>query len=238
MPRATAAKKKPSNAKFDYGLDFTKVNMRKSPHLYRIGLGEQGVLSVEPYKSELLPLWRFKTPDIARESSHLLKEAFDRYKEEGDFIGMDMARKFIQMGVTRARRYANWPGGKKYAGTLDAKGKRETVVKGPEDSVKAESARIFGVVLAQVKQDPLYVQLAEEHRERHERQVAGASVMSGKEKEALGKHSKKAIKDETVDARRPQVSSKVEDCQDEMQNVTERCGPRTRSKQRIKSEDD
>ena len=30
-----------------------------------------------------------------------------KYKKSGDFIGMDMARKFLEMGFTRARRYAN-----------------------------------------------------------------------------------------------------------------------------------
>lgn len=50
---------------FDYTLDFHKINFRDDPFLYQVGVGEQGVLLVEPYKSELLPLWRFKTPDIA-----------------------------------------------------------------------------------------------------------------------------------------------------------------------------
>ena len=31
-----------------------------------------------------------------------------------DFIGMDMCRKFLEMGFTRARRYANHRDGKKY----------------------------------------------------------------------------------------------------------------------------
>ncbi|ORY83883.1 hypothetical protein BCR37DRAFT_408374 [Protomyces lactucae-debilis] len=208
MPRV-ATVKKAARAKFDYSLDFPHVNMRASPHLYRIGIGEQGVLSVEPYKSELLPLWRFKTPDVARESSQLLKEAFDKYKVERDFIGMDMTRKFIQMGVTRARRYANWPGGKKYAGTIDAKGKRETVVKGPENPIKAESARIFGEVLATVKDDDLYQKLAAEHKDQYERQDAGKVVMSGKEKEAIGKRSQASQKikhEPEVDSVNPQVT--------------------------------
>ena len=40
---------------------------------------------------------------------------FLRYKARGDFVGMDMARKFLQMGYTRSRRYANHKGGRKYA---------------------------------------------------------------------------------------------------------------------------
>ncbi|KAF1985037.1 hypothetical protein K402DRAFT_464685 [Aulographum hederae CBS 113979] len=81
---------------------------------YRIGRGEQGVLTFEPYKSSLLPLWRFRTVDIARQSSKELWARFEEYDREGDFVGMDMARKFIQMGMTRAKRYANHAGGRKY----------------------------------------------------------------------------------------------------------------------------
>ncbi len=54
---------------FDYELDFKTTDFRKEPEKYRVGRGEQGVLLVEPYKSEILPHWRFKTPDIAKESS-------------------------------------------------------------------------------------------------------------------------------------------------------------------------
>lgn len=64
---------------------------------YRIRRGEQGVLTFEPYKSALLPLWRFKTVAIARKSSSDLWEKFVWYGEQGDFVGMDMARKFVQM---------------------------------------------------------------------------------------------------------------------------------------------
>ena len=64
---------------------------------YRIGRGEQGVLTFEPYKSEILPLWRFKTPTIARKSSKQIYDKFLEYDQKGDFVGMDMCRKFLQM---------------------------------------------------------------------------------------------------------------------------------------------
>lgn len=81
---------------------------------YRIARGEQGVLTFEPYKSHLLPLWRFKTRALALSSSAALRAAFASYVARGDFVGADMARKFLQMGMTRARRYANHKGGRKY----------------------------------------------------------------------------------------------------------------------------
>jgi hypothetical protein len=81
---------------------------------YRIAKGEQGVLTFEPYKSHLLPLWRFRTVPIAQKSASDLWSKFEAYNDAGDFVGMDMTRKFIQMGMTRAKRYANHKGGRKY----------------------------------------------------------------------------------------------------------------------------
>ena len=72
------------------------------------------MLLVEPYKSEILPHWRFKTPEIAEKSSAKILKMFRAYLKVDDFVGADMARKFLQMGWTRARRYANHPSGRKY----------------------------------------------------------------------------------------------------------------------------
>ncbi len=150
---------------FDYTQDFKTLDFRKHPELYRIGRGEQGVLSVEPYKGEILPHWRFKTPPEARESADKIHAMYEQYKVAGDFVGMDMARKFIQMGHTRARRYANHPGGRKYK-----PGTRE-ILPFAEDKVKAESARIFRERWEQIKADPDYRRLADEHRKAHESQA-------------------------------------------------------------------
>lgn len=81
---------------------------------YTIGRGETGVLSFEPYKSLILPYWAFKTIAIAKNSAEILWGIFQSYCERGDFVGADMTRKFIQMGMTRSRRYANHKGGRKY----------------------------------------------------------------------------------------------------------------------------
>lgn len=99
---------------FNYKLDFKTTNFRENPHLYRVGRGEQGVLLVEPYKSELLPHWRFRTEAIARQSAETIWQMFEDYLEKNDFVGADMARKYLQMGYTRARRYANHRSGRKY----------------------------------------------------------------------------------------------------------------------------
>jgi hypothetical protein len=99
---------------FDYSLDFGSIDFRQHPELYRIGKGEQGVLLIEPYKSEILPYWRFKTVAEAKKSSAYIYKMFLSYMKANDFPGADMARKFLQMGWTRARRYANHKGGRKY----------------------------------------------------------------------------------------------------------------------------
>ncbi|WP_083837143.1 DUF4385 family protein [Rickettsia montanensis] len=90
------------------------MESRKCPESYRVGKGEQGVCICQPYKNEILPYWKFKTPEVAKESSEKIYEIFLKYLEDNDFVGADMARKYLQMGFTRSRRYANYKDGKKY----------------------------------------------------------------------------------------------------------------------------
>ena len=90
------------------------IDYRKIPHLYEIGRGQQGVLICQPYKSELHPLWRFKTPEEAQLSAIQIINKFFGYLEEGDFVGADMAKKYLHMGFTRSRRYWNHSSGKKW----------------------------------------------------------------------------------------------------------------------------
>lgn len=142
---------------FDYDLDFRAIDFRDRPDLYRIGKREQGVLLVEPYKSELLPHWRFKTPAIARVSAVAIYKRFEAYKAAGDFVGMDMARKFLQMGFTRSRRYANHKSGRKWS-----PGKTE-VLPPDVDPVKAESASIFYAMYVKARDDPEYMRLKAGH---------------------------------------------------------------------------
>ncbi|GAB2460226.1 hypothetical protein GCM10011375_10540 [Hymenobacter qilianensis] len=148
---------------FNYSLNFKKVDFRQQPELYRVGKGEQGVLLVEPYKSEILPHWRFRTPEIAQESSERIYELFLGYLKANDFVGADMARKFLQMGFTRARRYANHKGGKKYDGPVpdDKKGQsgahgRAELPRAPEDPEKAAAAAIFKQKWDQAQHYPEY----------------------------------------------------------------------------------
>ncbi|BAY08591.1 DUF4385 domain-containing protein [Calothrix sp. NIES-2098] len=152
---------------FDYSLDFTSINFRQHPELYRVGKGEQGVLLVEPYKSEILPYWRFKNPEIAKESSEKIYELFLAYLEKDDFVGADMARKFLQMGYTRSRRYANHKSGRKYKkAELESDNKKE-ILPYEVDPIKAESAAIFKVKWIEAKTNEKYVRLLAKHKQMY-----------------------------------------------------------------------
>lgn len=160
---------------FDYSLDFKNINFREHPELYRVGKGEQGVLLVEPYKSEILQHWRFKTPEIAQESSEKIYQMFLKYLEQDDFVGADMARKFLQMGYTRSRRYANHKSGKKYkknpqkeTSKQEQTQARKDILPYEVDPIKAESAKIFKQKWIEAKTNNKYLQLLAKHRQMYE----------------------------------------------------------------------
>jgi hypothetical protein len=139
------------------------IDYRQEPEKYRVGKGEQGVLICEPYKSELTPHWRFKTPALASRSSAVLYQMFEEYLKTGDFVGADMARKFLQMGYTRARRYANYRGGIKY----DKNNAYALKERGTGDPAKAESATIFHQKWKQAEAHPEYAIRKKTWREQY-----------------------------------------------------------------------
>lgn len=145
---------------------YRDIDFRKHPELYHIGIGEQGVLTAQPYKGEILPHWRFKTPAEAEQSAKTIYGMYEQYKRAGDFVGMDMARKYLQMGFTRSRRYANHPDGRKYDAAASQKPQHETAM----TSDKARSAEIFYGYYERVKNDAGYERLKTEHRELEKRQ--------------------------------------------------------------------
>ena len=173
---------------FYYDQDFDSIDFRETPELYRVGKGEQGVLSVEPYKSEILPHWRFKTAEIAKKSSEKIYEMFLAYLADGDFVGADMARKFLQMGYTRSRRYANHKSGRKYSkedkenpspiGEIPdykdpknrahyIKTKTKKVLPRDPDPEKAQAAEIFYEKYDLAKNNEQYVALKSDWKERY-----------------------------------------------------------------------
>jgi hypothetical protein len=139
------------------GYPYDGIDLREHPEAYRIGRGEQGVFHAEPYKSELLPLWRYRDGEAAKESSEAIWQKFEEYREQEDFVGMDVARKYLQMGWTRSRRYAKYEGGKKSR-------PRET-----EDAGKNEAAGIFRERWRAAAEDEDYLRLKARHKSEHEK---------------------------------------------------------------------
>ena len=148
---------------FDYKLNYKEIDFKKqeNKYMYRIGRGEQGVLLVRPYTDIICKHWRFKTPDTARRSAEKIYRMFESYKNKGDFIGMDMCRKFLEMGFTRARRYANHKDGKKYNPDRTIKPQEPDAL----TSDKALSAKIFKNIRDLAAYDETYQTMRKQWRE-------------------------------------------------------------------------
>lgn len=140
------------------------IDFRYHKELYRVGLGEQGALIVEPYKSEIASYWRFSTPAVAQKSANKIFVMFLEYMRLDDFPGADMARKFLQMGWSRSRRYANHPSGRKYKS-----GTREILPLADDcyTSQKVKSAEIFKEVYDRARTNSLYLKMKREHQLRY-----------------------------------------------------------------------
>ena len=148
---------------FDYKLDYKKLYFtdKETRKLYRIGRGEQGVLLVRPYTDQICKYWRFKTPEIAKTSAKKIYTMYADYRAKNDFVGMDMCRKFLEMGFTRARRYANHRDGNNY----DSKGKVKPQEPDAMTCHFAESATIFREYRNRVAKDSKYKSMRKMWRE-------------------------------------------------------------------------
>ena len=151
-----------SMKEFDYSLDYKNTLFRPNDIRYRIGRGEQGVLLVRPYTDVICRHWRFKTLKEAKISSQKIFDMYLDYRIQKDFVGMDMCRKFLEMGFTRARRYANHKDGKKY----DKDGKVLPQEKDWATSEKAKAAKRFKEFRDLVTQDEFYISMRKEWRDK------------------------------------------------------------------------
>lgn len=139
------------------------IDYKKHPEQYKVGKGEQGVLICEPYKSDIGQYWRFKTPEIAKDSSTKIYQLFMAYLKANDFVGADMARKYLQMGYTRARRYANYKGGKKY----DKADHYKQLARGTGSAEKAAAAAIFYKTYQLATAHPIYSKLKADWKKQY-----------------------------------------------------------------------
>jgi hypothetical protein len=147
---------------FNYNFDYKNTMFMPNDKRYRIGRGEQGVLLVRPYTNDICQYWRFKTPTDAAMSSMRILFLYHQYKDQEDFVGMDMCRKFLEMGFTRSRRYANHKDGNKY----DGFGNIKPIAKDFLISDKAKSAKVFLQARSRVTKDPIYIKMRKAWREQ------------------------------------------------------------------------
>ena len=136
------------------------VDYRDNPLEYRIGRGQQGVLICEPYKSELYPLWKFKTPNLAKQSCNMIYNKFMKYLDNDDFVGADMAKKYLHMGFTRSRRYWNHSSGRKWIND----GEWKVLPYDRNEQRFMDSSLIFQKYWKIAREDTRYLKLKEEFK--------------------------------------------------------------------------
>ncbi len=141
----------------EYDLDF-----RAHPERYRPTDDEQGVFKIEPYKSELLPLWTIADLDAAEEAAEAVRDRYEAYRDREEFVGMDLARKYLRMGWTRALRYAKYPGGKKYGDDGEERDPQQWY-----DEEKHAISQVYRDHLDAVREDPAYERLRARHERRY-----------------------------------------------------------------------
>ena len=168
-------------------LDFTDTETRK---LYRIGRGEQGVLLVRPYTNDICAHWRFVDEETAIVSSNKIYEMFCTYRRQKDFVGMDMARKFLEMGFTRARRYANHSSGRKYASTGDILPQERDAL----NNEKSRAAAVFKVKRDLAAYDTEYQQLRKQWRNNESTYATRVDALAATSNVTRSQYSRKRSK--------------------------------------------
>ena len=147
-----------------YELVDKSVNYREKPEKYIIGRGQFGMLIYEPYKSELLPFFRYKSVKAAKRSIEKILYRFNKYIEEGDFVGADMSKKYLHGGYTRSLRYANYNLGRKY----DENGEEKEKLKlGDRDKEKCEITKMYKEAWKEAIGNEKYKEMKREFRKKY-----------------------------------------------------------------------
>jgi len=77
------------------------INYKENPLKYEVTDDCGGMYICEPYKTRLLGIWKFSTPSASKTSAKDIKSMFLEYLNEGDFVGADLAKKYLRAGTTR-----------------------------------------------------------------------------------------------------------------------------------------
>ncbi|WRT67182.1 uncharacterized protein IL334_004148 [Kwoniella shivajii] len=126
---------------------------RYTPLTYKATKNEVGVFTTRGYSEDIKPLWKFKNEEEATRAAEGIWKLFKGYRDKNDFVGMDICRKFIQMGRTRSLRYALRPGGKKYDSQTGKEFKRSGKI---YDQGKLDGANVYEDYLGKCWDDLKY----------------------------------------------------------------------------------
>nr|XP_019002035.1 uncharacterized protein I203_05171 [Kwoniella mangroviensis CBS 8507]OCF65496.1 hypothetical protein I203_05171 [Kwoniella mangroviensis CBS 8507] len=143
-------------------------NGKYTPTNYAATKNEVGVFTTPGYSEDIKPLWKFKNAEEAGKSAEGIWKLFEGYRwdrDKNDFVGMDICRKFIQMGRTRSLRYALRPGGRKYDPSTGKERKRTGKV---YDQGKLDGAEIYEKWLGKCWDNMVYRKAWESWREGKE----------------------------------------------------------------------
>ena len=105
-------------------------------------------------------MWRFKTPQKAQQSCDMIYNKFMEYLDNDDFVGADMAKKYLHMGFTRSRRYWNHSSGKKWIND----GEWKVLPYDRNEQRFMDSSLIFQKYWKIAREDTRYLKLKEEFK--------------------------------------------------------------------------
>lgn len=127
------------------------TNYAAHPEAYPLEMDDEQALAAAPYAAQVLPHWRYGSTAEAATSAAALYELYTRYKENGEFIGMDVVRRLLRLGQKRARLL---PG----------------VAPTPGQPLQPPPAAIFSKTFRMVDNDPDYAAMRQAHAERYSQQ--------------------------------------------------------------------
>lgn len=126
----------------------TAIDYEAHPERYPVDMDDEQVLEAAPYAARLLPYWHTASAAEAAQSAAALYEWYTRFKEAGDFVGMDVARRLLRLGLKRAR------------------GAEPPVVGAVGTPMRPTAAAIFSKTFRMVDNDPDFATMREAHAER------------------------------------------------------------------------
>jgi len=124
------------------------TNYEAHPERYPLDMDDEQALDVAPYASRIIPYWRYGSAAEAATSAAQLYELYTRYKESGDFVGMDVVRRLLRLGLTYARKLAPDP------------------ALPPNAPLQPTPAAIFSKTFRMVDNDPDFAAQRQAHAER------------------------------------------------------------------------